>query len=95
MKQSVGTSAACGLPIAVAGALGFAWFGKNVPNLPDGAIGFVHVTGFFCISIASFITAKIGAKFAHKLPALVLKRSFGAFLLLAGGQLLLSGVGLF
>ncbi len=95
MKQSVGTSAACGLPIAIAGALGFAWFGKNVQNLPEGAIGFVHVTGFLCISIASFITAKIGAKFAHQLPALVLKRSFGAFLVLAGGQLLLNGIGIF
>ncbi|SNT70970.1 sulfite exporter TauE/SafE family protein [Psychrobacter sp. LV10R520-6] len=69
MKQSVGTAAVCGLPIALAGALGFAWFGKNVENLPYGAIGFVHFTGFLCISIASFITAKIGAKFAHQLPA--------------------------
>ena len=93
MKQSVGTSAACGLPIAVAGALGFAWFGQDVQNLPDGAIGFVHITGFFFISIASFIMAKFGAKWAHQLPAATLKRAFGVLLLVAGGQLLLSGLG--
>ncbi|GAF57741.1 LOW QUALITY PROTEIN: hypothetical protein JCM18902_464 [Psychrobacter sp. JCM 18902] len=93
MKQSVGTSAACGLPIALAGAAGFAWFGQDVVNLPEGTIGFVHITGFLCISIASFAMAKVGAKLAHQLPALTLKRAFGVLLLFAGGQLLLSGIG--
>ena len=93
MKQSVGTSAACGLPIALAGAAGFAWFGQDVVNLPEGTIGFVHITGFIFISVASFAMAKVGAKLAHVLPALTLKRAFGVLLLFAGGQLLLSGIG--
>ena len=93
MKQAVGTSAACGLPIAIAGALGFAWFGQDVANLPKGTIGFVHIIGFFCISAASFITAKFGAKLAHQLPAATLKKSFGVLLIFAGGQLFLSGIG--
>lgn len=93
MRQSVGTSAACGLPIAIAGALGFAWFGQDVTGLPEGAIGFVHVSAFICISIASFIMAKVGAKLAHQLPAATLKRAFGILLLIAGGQLLLSAIG--
>ena len=93
MKQAVGTSAACGLPIAIAGALGFAWFGQDVANLPEGTIGFVHIIGFFCISAASFITAKFGAKLAHHLPAATLKKSFGVLLIFAGGQLFLSGIG--
>ena len=62
MRQAVGTSAACGLPIALAGAAGFAWFEQDVANLPEGAIGFVHIIGFIYISIASFITAKLGVK---------------------------------
>ena len=93
MKQAVGTSAACGLPLAIAGALGFAWFGQDVANLPEGTIGFVHIIGFFCISAASFITAKFGAKLAHQLPAATLKKSFGVLLIFAGGQLFLSGIG--
>lgn len=93
MKQSVGTSAACGLPIAIAGALGFAWFGQNTVDLPEGTIGFVHISGFLCISVISFIMAKVGAKLAYKLPAQTLKRAFGILLLFAGGQLLLSGLG--
>ena len=93
MKQSVGTSAACGLPIAIAGALGFAWFGKNVENLPAGTIGFVHISAFLCISVVSFMMAKVGAKLAHQLPAATLKRAFGVLLLFVGGQLLLNGIG--
>ena len=94
MRQSVGTSAACGLPIALAGAAGFAWFGQDVVNMPKGTVGFIHVTGLLYISVASFAMAKIGAKLAHVLPALMLKRAFGILLLIAGGQLLLSGIGI-
>ena len=93
MKQSVGTAAACGLPIALAGAAGFAWFGQDVANLPEGTLGFVHISGFLCISVVSFITAKFGAKLAHQLPAATLKKSFGVLLIFAGGQLFLSGIG--
>ena len=92
MRQSVGTSAACGLPIAAAGALGFAWFGQDVTGLPEGAVGFVHVIAFVCIAAASFFTAKVGAKLAHKLPAQTLKKAFGVLLIFAGGQLLWSGL---
>jgi uncharacterized membrane protein YfcA len=37
--------------------------------------------------------AKVGAKLAHVLPAATLKRAFGVLLLFAGGQLLLSAIG--
>lgn len=94
MKQSVGTSAACGLPIAVAGATGFAWFGQDITNLPKGAIGFVHVQAFLFISAASFVAAKVGARLAHQLPATTLKRAFGVLLVFAGGQMLLNGLGI-
>ena len=92
MRQAVGTSAACGLPIALAGAIGFAWFGQDVANLPEGTFGFVHIIGFFCISAASFVMAKFGAKWAHQLPAATLKKAFGVLLVFAGGQLLWSGL---
>ena len=95
MKQAVGTAAACGLPIAVAGAIGFAWFGQNIENLPKEAIGFVHIPAFLCISVVSFVMAKVGAKLAHQLPAATLKRAFGVLLMFVGAQLTLSGLGIF
>lgn len=91
IKQAVGTSAACGLPIAIAGALGFMWFGQShVANMGEsvsGLIGFVHLPAFVAISMASFITAKLGAKIAHKMPAATLKKAFACLLIVVGIQL--------
>ncbi|OAU95830.1 sulfite exporter TauE/SafE family protein [Moraxella catarrhalis] len=94
MRQAVGTSAACGLPIAIAGALGFIWFGHRGGAVEDmdGLIGFVHIGAFITISILSFIMAKVGAKLAHALPAQTLKRAFGVLLMIVGVQLIVSGL---
>ena len=84
MQKAVGTSAACGLPIAIAGALGFMIFGMqqqvNVPN----TIGFIHIYAFLGISIMSFFTAKIGAKVAHILSPQLLKKCFALLLFVVG-----------
>lgn len=94
MKQAVGTSAACGLPIAIAGALGFVWFGQSHINelQVEGLFGFVHIGAFVSISIVSFVMAKVGAKLAHILPAQTLKRAFGFLLLIVGVQLMIGGI---
>lgn len=84
MQKAVGTSAACGLPIAIAGALGFMFFGMkehiNVPN----SIGFVHIYAFIGISSMSFFTAKLGAKVAHALSPSALKKCFAVLLFSVG-----------
>lgn len=84
MQKAVGTSSACGLPIAIAGAMGFMIFGHKTQSGLAGTIGFVHVGAFCCISMASFMTAKIGAKISHQLPAKTLKKAFGFLLLVMG-----------
>lgn len=94
MQQAVGTSSACGLPIALAGAFGFMFFGRNVQGLPPDAIGFVHLSAFVCISVMSYIFAKVGAKLAHQLPASTLKRMFGGLLLIVGIKMALGGLGI-
>lgn len=84
MQKAVGTSAACGLPIAVAGALGFMIFGMNAEiNVPN-TIGYVHIYAFIGISIMSFITAKFGAKAAHALSPVMLKKCFAVLLVIVG-----------
>jgi len=92
IQHAVGTSAACGLPIASAGAIGFLIFGQLLdPSvkdaLPQGVFGFVHLYAFICVSLASFFTARIGAKLAHKLPAATLKKAFAVLLLIVGVKL--------
>ncbi len=76
MQKAVGTSAACGLPIAIAGALGFMIFGLNEQVDVPNAIGFVHIYAFLGIGTMSFFTAKLGAKAAHTLSPQLLKKSF-------------------
>ncbi|NME70237.1 sulfite exporter TauE/SafE family protein [Flammeovirga aprica] len=95
IQNAVGTSAACGLPIAVAGVIGFLVFGQfidaNVKEaLPNGVLGFVHIYAFISLSIASFFTARIGAKLAHKLPAATLKKAFAVLLLIGGIKLVVN-----
>ena len=92
MQKAVATSAACGLPIAVAGALGFMWFGaKEQIDVPN-TIGYVHVYAFFGISIMSFITAKFGAKVAHLLSPAMLKKCFAGLLVVVGCYFIYKGL---
>lgn len=92
MQKAVATSAACGLPIAVAGALGFMWFGaKEQINVPN-TIGYVHVYAFLGISIMSFITAKFGAKVAHRLSPAMLKKCFAGLLVVVGCYFIYKGL---
>jgi len=93
MQRAVGTSAACGLPIAIAGAFGFIFFGmKGQTNVPN-SIGFVHIYAFLGISIMSFFTAKLGAKAAHALSPVMLKKCFAGLLFAVGCFFLIKGLG--
>ena len=84
IQKAVATSAAGGLPIAIAGALGFMWFGSNTQVEVPHSIGYVHIYAFIGISVMSFITAKLGAKVAHKLSPAMLKRCFACLLSVVG-----------
>lgn len=92
MQKAVGTSAACGLPIAIAGALGFMFFGMqqqvDVPN----TVGFVHIYAFLGIASMSFFTAKVGAKVAHMLSPELLKKCFSVLLFAVGFYFLYKGL---
>ncbi len=81
IKRAIGTSAACGLPIAIAGMLGFMWIG-NDSALPAGSTGYIFWPAFIGISAMSVLFAPLGVKLAHRLPAKTLKKLFSIFLLL-------------
>ena len=73
--KAVATSAACGLPIAIAGAIGFMWFGAKEHISVPNTIGYIHIYAFIGISVMSFVTAKLGAKVAHALSPQMLKNA--------------------
>ncbi|GAB6040645.1 sulfite exporter TauE/SafE family protein [Endothiovibrio diazotrophicus] len=81
MRRAVATSAACGLPIAIAGAAGFVINGWGAAGLPDWSSGYLYWPAFAGIVAASALTAPAGAWLAHTLPTDLLKRLFALFLL--------------
>jgi uncharacterized protein len=88
MREAVGTSAAIGLPISLAGALGYLINGWGANGLPLNSVGYVYVPALVAISAVSTLTAPLGAKFAHRLPVPTLKRIFSAILLLLSAKML-------
>jgi len=85
---AVGTSAACGLPIAAAAAVGFIWnVTPATATLPPGIIGYVHWPLAAMLGLSSVLCAPLGARWAHRLPGTQLKRAFAVLLLLVAGQL--------
>jgi len=81
MHNAIGTSAAIGFPIALAGALGYAVNGLKTTALPAYSLGFIYLPALLGIVLASFLTAPLGAKLAHGLPVLKLKKIFGCLLI--------------
>ncbi|GHC18728.1 hypothetical protein SAMN05443545_101401 [Aidingimonas halophila] len=90
MTQAVGTSAACGLPIALFGTLTFMAIGWNEVRLPSAATGFVMWPVVLCIALTSVPFARVGARLAHRLPARVLRLGFATLLAVVGTKFLLS-----
>lgn len=78
--RAIGTSAAIGFPIAIAGALGYIINNLHGPNLPPYSLGYVYLPALVGIVLASVFTAPLGVKLAHALPVDKLKRIFALFL---------------
>ncbi len=85
---AIGTSAAVGFPIAVAGAVGYLVNGWAVEGLPHFTLGFIYWPAVVAMAAMSFITAPLGAKLAHRLPVSHLKKWFAALLVALSLQML-------
>ncbi|MBI3561796.1 MAG: sulfite exporter TauE/SafE family protein [Gammaproteobacteria bacterium] len=81
MQRAVATASACGLPIAIAGALSYVATGVNAQGLPAYATGYVYWPAVLGITFSSVVIAPLGAALAHRLPADSLRRYFGVFLI--------------
>jgi uncharacterized membrane protein YfcA len=84
IRQAVGTSAACGLPIAVVGGLTYIFSGVDNQLLPEGSLGYVFFPAWLGIVITSTPFARIGAKLAHRLDERRLKQFFAIIILMLG-----------
>ncbi|OED41773.1 hypothetical protein ACH42_13145 [Endozoicomonas sp. (ex Bugula neritina AB1)] len=90
MAQAVGTSAACGLPIAVTGAVANMVMGQGHDLLPSLSTGYVYWPAFLGIVLTSVLFARFGALMAHRLSADRLQKLFAILLMIVGCEFLLA-----
>lgn len=90
MRTAVGTAAACTLPVAVAGVIGFVIAGWSAGGAVPWATGYVYWPAVAGIAVASVLTAPLGARLAHTLPVPQLRRAFAVLLGVLGLRMLLS-----
>lgn len=91
IHAAIGTSAAIGFPIALAGAVGYVVNGLAVGReLPAMTLGFVYLPALVGIAAMSVLTAGFGARAAHRLPVASLKKTFAVLLLGIGSKMLWS-----
>lgn len=94
IHNAVATSAGVGVPIAIAGTLGYLAAGlPHQATLPPLSIGFVSVIGIIAIAPISSLVAPLGARLAHALPKRWLEIAFGMFLVLVSARFLASLIG--
>lgn len=94
VKNAVGTSAACGFPIALSGALTYFAKGYGDAGLPAGALGYLYLPAFIGIIVSSTVFARVGARLAHRLPGLLLSRGFALLLIIIGVRFVWRNIGL-
>ena len=90
MRQAVATSAACGLPIAIAGMAAYIMLGWDVTGLPVRHLGYIDLLAWLWIAVGSILFAPLGAKLAHRLPVTILKRIFAVLLFIIGVRMLIN-----
>ena len=88
VRQAIATSAAIGMPIALASTVGYIVAGFGDPRLPPWSIGYVALPAFFGVVVASTVAAPLGARLAHRLPEIVLRRIFAVFVTILGLRML-------
>ena len=87
-RNAIGTSAAIGFPIAIAGAAGYLVNGLGATDLPDYSLGFIYLPALLGIALLSVTTAPLGARLAHTLPVPVLKKGFAVLLVIMAARML-------
>ncbi len=88
LQQAVASSSACGMPIALAGAIGFIVAGWQRADLPAASLGYVHLPVLVALVVASMPMARVGVLLAHRLPAATLRRVFALLLLVVAADFL-------
>ena len=95
MHNATASSSTMGVPIALAGAAGYAFGAPMVSGVSgEWMLGLIDLQSWFGITSGAIIAAPLGVKIAHRVPGDILKRVFGGFLLLVALRMLYSSLSL-
>jgi uncharacterized membrane protein YfcA len=85
IHAAAATSAGLGVPITIAGTIGFMLAGLPRQGLmPPLSIGYVSLIGFIVMAPVSSYVAGFGARLAHRTPRRRLEIFFGLYLAMIG-----------
>jgi uncharacterized membrane protein YfcA len=90
LRRAIGTAAALGFPIAVAGSAGYVLQGLRAGGLPAWSLGYVYVPALLLVVTTSMATAPFGARLAHRLPVKRLRVIFAVLLYAMAARMLTS-----
>jgi uncharacterized membrane protein YfcA len=91
LHNAIATSAGIGVPITIAGAIGYVLAGlPHQAQLPPLSIGFVSIIGVALMAPISSLVAPYGARLAHALPKRQLEILFAIFLLAVAARFVVS-----
>jgi len=88
IRLAVGTAATLGLPIAIAGTVGFVISGLHAAAQPGNNSGFIYWPAVAAVALASVPAAPLGARLAHYLPRVTLQRLFALLLVIIGVKMI-------
>jgi uncharacterized membrane protein YfcA len=88
MIHAIGTAAAIGFPIAVAGTIGYVAGGWGVVGLPPWSAGYVYGPALAGVTIASMAVAPLGVMVAHRTPTRVLRKVFAVLFFVLATRML-------
>lgn len=88
LRRAIGTAAAIGFPIALAGSAGYVLQGLRVQGLPRGTLGYVYLPALGLVVATSMLAAPLGARLAHRLPVKRLRLVFAVMLYAMAAKLI-------
>jgi len=88
LRRAIGTAAAVGLPIAIAGTAGYILQGLRVAGLPPATLGYVYLPALALVVIMSMLAAPLGARVAHRVPVRRLRIVFALVLYALAARML-------
>ncbi len=90
IRNAVATAAANGMPIAVAASAGYLVAGYQALGWEGWRLGYIDLAVLLTLVIGTVLMAPVGARIAHRVNTLLLKRIFAGFLVLVAIKMLLS-----